>query len=89
VARRAQPYGWGERTSFLRAYANGARITPFTQAWNVAGFPAMSLPFGATATTGATATAPGSVQLVTAPGRESSLFALATTLAASQSAYGV
>jgi amidase len=75
VARPAQLFGWGERTSFLGAYANGARVTPFTQAWNVVGFPAMSLPMGGTET------APGSVQLVTVPGRESSLFALASSLA--------
>lgn len=74
VARPAQPYGWGERAGFFAAYANGARITPFTQAWNVAGYPAMSLPLGGTATS------PGSVQLITTPGREGSLFAVARTV---------
>jgi amidase len=76
VARPAQPYGWGEQTSYLRAYANGARVTPFTQAWNVAGFPAISVPIGGSARQ------PGSVQLITVPGREKSLFTLATALTA-------
>lgn len=71
VARAAQTFGWAERTSYRRTYVNGARTTPFTQAWNVAGFPALSLPHGNTA-----------VQLVTVPGREHHLFALAATLGA-------
>lgn len=74
VAQPAPRMGWGTRTGYWRAYLHGARTTPYTQAWNVAGFPAMSLPLGGTAT------APGSVQLVCAPGKEGRLFALAAEL---------
>jgi amidase len=74
IAHPAPPYGWGDRAGYWRAYVNGARTTPFTQAWNVAGFPAMSLPLGGTATE------PASVQLVTAPGREDRLLRLAAEL---------
>jgi Asp-tRNA(Asn)/Glu-tRNA(Gln) amidotransferase A subunit family amidase len=75
IAQPAPPMGWGTRTGYWRAYLNGARTTPYTQAWNVAGFPAMSLPLG-----GGPATEPWSVQLVTIPGREASLIALAADL---------
>jgi amidase len=74
VARPAPAFGWAERAGFLRAYLNGARGTPYTQAWNVAGFPAMSLPLGGTPE------APGSVQLVAAPGQEAKLIAAARQL---------
>jgi amidase len=70
----APPIGWGVHKGFLRLYLNGARTTPYTQAWNLSGFPAMSLPFGGSPT------APGSVQLITLPGRESQLLALASLL---------
>jgi amidase len=76
IARPAPPAGWGTRASYLRAYLNGARSTPYTQAWNVAGFPALSLPFGGTAS------CPGAVQLVAAPGREGALLVLAAELEA-------
>ncbi len=75
VARPAPPMGWGTRTSYLRAYLNGARGTPYTQAWNVAGFPALSLPVPLGGGV------PGAVQLVAVPGREATLLALATQLA--------
>jgi amidase len=74
VAGPAPKLGWGTRAGFLAAYLNGARATPYTQAWNLAGFPAMSLPFGGTSG------APGSVQLVAAPGREAALLTLARQL---------
>jgi amidase len=74
IAHPAPPFGWGARASYGRAYLNGARSTPFTQAWNVAGFPALSVPLGGTRD------APGSVQLVAAPGREAALITLATSL---------
>jgi amidase len=78
VAGPAPKMGWGTRTSFITAYLNGARFTPFTQAWNLAGFPAMSLPIppirGAI---------PSSVQLVAAPGREAALLTLARQLESS------
>jgi amidase len=77
VAGPAPRMGWGRKAGFLAAYLNGARATPFTQAWNLAGFPAMSLPIGGTAAR------PGSVQLVAAPGREAALLALAAQLESS------
>ena len=46
-----------------------------TGVWNVAGYPAASVPVRAAA-----GELPGSVQLVTAPGRESVLLALAAQL---------
>jgi amidase len=75
IAQPAPPMGWGNRTGYWRAYLNGARTTPYTQAWNVAGFPAMSLPLA-----GGPADEPWSVQLVAIPGREASLLALAADL---------
>jgi amidase len=78
VAGPAPKMGWATTKSFIAAYLNGARATPFTQAWNLAGFPAMSLPIGAMR-----GGLPGSVQLVAAPGREASLLALASQLEAS------
>jgi len=70
ISRPSPPFGWGARAGFARAFRNGSGVTPYTQAWNVTGFPAMSLPVGA-----------GAVQLITVPGRESSLLALAGQLA--------
>jgi amidase len=74
VISHAAPFGWGTRKNYLRSYLNGARTTPYTQAWNLTGFPAMSLPFGGAPS------APDSVQLVSLPGREASLIAVATEL---------
>jgi amidase len=74
ISAPAPPMGWGNRHGFLRCYLNGARTVPFTQAWNLAGFPAISLPFGGTATT------PGALQLITTPGREAGLLGLASLL---------
>jgi amidase len=74
ISAAAPPMGWATRQGFLRSYLNGARTVPFTQAWNLAGFPAMSLPFGGTATV------PGAVQLITVPGREARLLRLAEQL---------
>ncbi len=76
IAHPAPPFGWGARTGYWRSYLNGARTTPYTQAWNLTGFPAMSLPFGGTDNE------PGSVQLVTLPGREAALLRLAGELEA-------
>jgi amidase len=74
ISAAAPPMGWANGKGFLRCYLNGARTVPFTQAWNLAGFPAMSLPLGGTAT------APGAVQLITVPGREARLLHLAEQL---------
>jgi amidase len=74
ISAPAPPMGWATRQGFLRSYLNGARTVPFTQAWNLAGFPAMSLPFGGTTTE------PGAVQLIALPGREARLLHLAEQL---------
>src|SRR5262249_47427915 len=68
VSRPSPPIGWGARAGFFASFRNGSGVTPYTQAWNVTGFPALSLPFG-----GSPAGRPGAVQLITRPGRESAL----------------
>jgi amidase len=52
------------------------RWAPFAAAWNIAGFPAMSVPAGVHPTAGT----PMSVQLVARPGREATLLSLAATI---------
>lgn len=69
AARRRGEEAW------LRSVATSIRFAPMTGIWNVAGFPAASVPTGA-----CTAGLPGSVQLVAAPGREAVLLALAAQL---------
>ena len=65
---------WGEG-SWLRSVVTSIRFAPMTGVWNVAGFPAASVPIGPPA-----AGLPGSVQLVAAPGGESVLLSLAAQL---------
>jgi Asp-tRNA(Asn)/Glu-tRNA(Gln) amidotransferase A subunit family amidase len=58
-------------------------VTPYTQAWNLAGTPALSVPFGGGGPSGfevPSGARLGAVQLVAAPGRESRLLALAAAL---------
>ena len=74
IARPARPFGHSARIGYWTGYLEGARDTPFTQAWNLNGFPALSLPFGGTADR------PGAVQLVAPPGREAAIFRLAEQL---------
>jgi amidase len=74
IARPAPRVGWGAHAGYYRATLNGARATPYTQAWNVSGFPAMSLPYGRRGAR------PGAVQLIAAPGHEAAIFALASEL---------
>ena len=74
ISRPAPKFGWGQRAGYRRATVNGARATPYTQAWNVAGFPALSLPYGRRGRL------PGAVQLIVAPGKEPALLALAAQL---------
>ncbi len=69
AARRRGEEGW------LRSVVTAIRFAPMTGLWNVAGFPAASVPTGA-----CTAGLPGSVQLVAAPGREAVLLTLAAQL---------
>jgi len=65
---------WGER-SWLHSVVTSLRFGPMTGVWNMAGFPAASVP----APPGR-AGLPGSVQLVAAPGGESVLLAVAAQL---------
>jgi amidase len=66
IARPAPLAGEATRAGFLSAYLSSARSIPYTQAWNFAGLPALSLPMGGTATR------PGAVQIV-APDEETVL----------------
>jgi amidase len=70
VARPAPAAGWAADAGYGRSYLNGAHCVPFTQAWNLAGFTALSLPIGDR----------GAVQLVCVPGREAALLRLAGEL---------
>ncbi|MDT5027263.1 MAG: amidase [Micromonosporaceae bacterium] len=76
IARPAPPAGWATDVGYLRAYLNGARGVPYTQAWNVAGFPAMSLPMPGTPER------PGAVQIVAPAGEEATVLSLAVQLEA-------
>jgi amidase len=67
---------YGER-SWLRNVATALTFAPMTGAWNLAGFPAASVPVPG-------AELPGAVQLVGAPGREQVLLALAAQLERAQ-----
>jgi amidase len=78
IARPAPRMGWGNKAGYQRALVNGARCTPYTQAWNVAGFPALTLPFGA-GRPGPNGQ-PGAVQLICVPGKEAGLLRLAAEL---------
>lgn len=70
------PYArrWGER-SWLQSFVTSIRYSPMAGAWNIAGFPAASVPFGH-----AVMGLPSSVQLVAAPGREAVLLQLAAQI---------
>jgi amidase len=64
---------WGER-SWLRSVVAALRFAPMTGVWNMAGFPAASVPCPPARGL------PGSVQLVAAPGGEALLLAVAAQL---------
>jgi amidase len=66
---------WGQESWVKNMIAN-SRYAPFSAAWNVAGFPAMSVPAGLHPTVGT----PMAVQLVARPGREATLLSLAASL---------
>ena len=66
---------WGD-TSWLTTMRTLTRWAPFAAAWNIAGFPAMSVPAGVHPAAGT----PMSVQLVARPGREAMLLSLAATI---------
>ncbi|MDQ0994294.1 amidase [Streptomyces sp. V3I7] len=75
LARRSPKAGsWHERGWLSNVLANTA-CSPLTPAWNLTGWPAMSVPFG-TLPSGA----PGAVQLVGLPGSEPKLLELAERL---------
>jgi amidase len=76
ISRPAPRFGWGAGAGFVRSFGSGSGVTPYTQAWNLAGFPAMSLPLDL-----GDGGLPGAVQLVTVPGREAPLISLAAQLA--------
>lgn len=83
ISRPSPVLGWGARAGFLRSFLSGSGATPYTQAWNLAGFPAVSVPFGGDGPDGfevPAGTRPGAVQLVALPGREAPLMALAAAL---------
>lgn len=63
---------YGER-SWLRSVATALTFAPMTGVWNLAGFPAASVPVPGQGL-------PGAVQLVAAPGREQTLLALAAEI---------
>ena len=63
---------YGER-SWLRSVATALTFAPMTGIWNLAGFPAASVPVPGRGL-------PGAVQLVAAPGGEQALLALAAQL---------
>lgn len=74
VARGPLPAGALLDKGYLATYFASARTVPFTQAWNLAGFPAVSVPVG---TAGEL---PSAVQLVGPPGSERRLLTLATSI---------
>ncbi|MER7837132.1 amidase [Streptomyces sp. NPDC096040] len=75
LARRApEAAPWHER-GWLRNALAGSNYSPLTPAWNLTGWPAMSVPFG-TLPSGA----PCAVQLVGRPGSEALLLEVAQTL---------
>jgi amidase len=66
---------WGE-LGWAASMAANVPWAPFAAPWNVASFPAMSVPAGVHPTAGT----PMSVQLVARPGREATLLSLAATI---------
>ena len=66
---------WGDG-SWLATMAANVRYAPFAAPWNIAGFPAISVPTGVHTVSGT----PLGVQLVAAPGRESLLLGVAAQI---------
>jgi hypothetical protein len=60
--------------AWLPSAVTALRFAPMTGIWNIAGYPAMSIPAGLVAGM------PGSVQLVSTPGKESVLLSLAAEI---------
>jgi amidase len=78
IAGPAPVAGWATRTGFARTYLDGVRTVPYTQAWNVVGWPALSLPLP-TAAAGVLGR-PGAVQIVAPAGEEATVLSLAVQL---------
>jgi len=76
IALRADAW---DRLGAIRAFGRQSRLIPFTPPWNLVGWPALALP-AAHDPNGV----PIGVQLITAPGREPALFALAAQLESAQ-----
>ncbi|MGW2913316.1 amidase [Streptomyces asoensis] len=75
LARRSpRSVAWHER-GWLRNVLVNTNYSPLTPPWNLTGWPAMAVPFGALPSG-----APASVQLVSRPGREAELLRLAGQL---------
>jgi len=74
TARRPGPAGALNGKGYLSTYLASARAVPFCQAWNLLGYPALSVPVGLHDGL------PLSVQLVTRPGGDQVLLALAAAL---------
>lgn len=70
---------WSERGALANVVA-GSRYAPFAAPWNVAGYPAVSLPAGLDPRTGL----PLAVQVVAPPGREDLLLALCAQVQAAR-----
>lgn len=75
VARPAPPVGAWEGRGWLRTCLGGTRYAPFAAAWNLAGFPAASVPVGISP-----AGLPLAVQVVAPAGQEARVLALAAQL---------
>jgi Asp-tRNA(Asn)/Glu-tRNA(Gln) amidotransferase A subunit family amidase len=78
---RARPGQAGalDRRGYLATYLASARSVPYTQAWNLAGFPASTVPVGVQDGL------PLAVQLVSHPGTEPQLLAVASWIEAAES----
>ena len=74
VARAPARLGGMRDSGYWRSYLWGATTTPYTQAWNLTGYPAVTLPLPRADG------APYAVQLVAPPGREGLLLGLAAQL---------
>jgi len=83
LAQPAPPARRYGNLSWSRSVTLALRFAPMTGVWNLAGYPAASVPVPAATAPAGTAPADGmprAVQLVTTPGREDLLFALAAQL---------
>jgi amidase len=85
IARPAPPIGWATGVGFGRTYLNGAHTVPYTPAWNIAGYPALSLPMPPESGQAGWPGRPGAVQIVAPAGGDGTVLALAVELEGSLS----